>query len=124
MSRVGPYGLRKKRRNPAALAGFLVVLLTAVLCVFVVQMHETNRSGCLVTGKDRTSGSQGQGSMRVYTKNCGVFEVSDAVFKGRFDSADRYSTIEPGKMYDFTTVGFRADVFSWFPNIIRIREVR
>lgn len=41
----------------------------------------------------------------------------------RFDAADRYAALLPGRRYQLTTVGFRAPVLSLFPNVIDAREV-
>lgn len=74
-------------------------------------------SGCVVTDKDRATTSEGSSDMRVYTSNCGVFVVGDNVFTGTFDSADIYSNIEVGKVYDFDVTGYRIPLLSMFPSI-------
>lgn len=52
-----------------------------------------------------------------------VFEVTDSLFKGRFDSADTYNLIQEGETYEFTTGGYRIPFFSMYPNIYEIKKV-
>lgn len=77
---------------------------------------------CTVEDKDRTTDSEGASVYRVYS-DCGVFNVEDAPFLGKFNSADTYRHIEPGKTYRFETYGWRNGFFSMFPNITHAEEV-
>lgn len=52
-----------------------------------------------------------------------VFEVTDSLWKGRFNSADVYNIITPGHTYEFTTGGYRVPLFSWYQNIYEVNEV-
>lgn len=52
-----------------------------------------------------------------------VFEVTDSLWKGRFDSADVYNMIIPNHTYRFTTGGYRVPLFSWYQNIYEVVEV-
>lgn len=105
-----------------AIIGVAVVIVLALLVWYGVSYYtEDVHTGCVVTDKDRARSSESGGSdARVYTKNCGVFHVSDAMLKGHFNSADTYSSIKVGHTYDFTTIGFRVPFLSMFPNIIEV----
>lgn len=46
-----------------------------------------------------------------------VLEITDSIFKFRFDSSDMYPNIEPGHTYRFTVCGNRVHILSWYPNI-------
>lgn len=63
----------------------------------------------------------------VYTKdengNSQVFEVTDNILAGRFNSSDVYAEIEIGKTYEFTVGGSRNQFMSWYPNIYSFEEV-
>lgn len=75
---------------------------------------------CTVTSKDRGGGDEG--SYRVYTKECGVLANGDNPFWGKYNSADIWAQIpDQGKM-TVHLVGIRNGFFSWFPNIIEVRE--
>ena len=81
---------------------------------------------CAVTDKDHSyshSKNSTKSVYRVYTKDCGVFEVQDSFFHGKFRSADTYSSIEVGHSYDFTAYGHRVGLLSMFPNIVKAVEV-
>ena len=99
----------------------MIVLALVLLGAFAGQVmwawQETTQT-CTVESKDRVAGNDGQSQMRVYTKDCGVFEVADTLLKRRFDSADRYAALIPGRRYELTTVGVRVPVLSLFPNVI------
>lgn len=53
-----------------------------------------------------------------------VFRNSDALFVGKFDSADLQAGLEEGKKYKFTTIGFRIPFLSAFENVIEVKEVK
>lgn len=76
---------------------------------------------CTVESKDRATKGE-KSSMRVYTTQCGVLEVTDTLWRFKWDAADRYAAIREGRTYDFTTVGFRLPILSIFPNIIETKE--
>ena len=52
-----------------------------------------------------------------------VFQITDSILAGRFNSADLYAEIRVGKTYDFGVRGDRNGVLSWYPNIYEIDEV-
>lgn len=112
--------------NVIALAPFVITALVVVLfaVVGISSRYTTDvYTNCTVTDKDRTSNSDGQSSMRIYT-TCGVFEVRDTIIGDvDFNSADKYAAIEEGKTYNFETRGERVGLLSWFPVIMDYQEV-
>lgn len=52
-----------------------------------------------------------------------VFEITDSLAFGRWNSADVYAGIEVGKTYSFTVVGERSEFYSIYPNIKEYYEV-
>ena len=52
-----------------------------------------------------------------------VFSVEDSLLRFRWNSSDVYGEIEVGKMYRFTVVGFRIEIFSMYENIIDFEEI-
>lgn len=106
-------------------AGVVAAILVLTVCVVgVARVSHRDTVTCTVESKDRAANRDGKTSMRVYTRDCGVFEVGDELAVGAFDSADRYAALQPGRRYNLTVVGWRVQLFSWFPNIIEAREVR
>jgi hypothetical protein len=102
---------------------FALLLSSALLASFsgctLMNQHEQT---CTVTGKESVRSGKGN-QYRVYT-SCGTLKVSDAVVIWRFDSADVYGAIQPGKTYRFKTGGYRVGFFSMFPNVIEVKQVK
>lgn len=120
MSRYG-YGFSTTTKVVAALVIALLVLGLGTCSVNYYE--EDTHTGCVVTEKDRTTNSSGTSDARIYTENCGVFQVADSWVKGKVNSADTYASIDEGKTYTFTTIGWRFGLTSSFPNIIEVEEV-
>lgn len=102
------------------------VITTLMLTVFAAAaltgcstMNQKDQT-CTVESKDRST-SDGVSVYRVYTEQCGVLGIEDALFQGNFNSADVYSKIEEGKTYQFKTAGWRNGPLSLFPNIIEVK---
>ena len=74
---------------------------------------------CTVVDKDRVADRDGKSNMRVYTSDCGVFEVRDSLIDGLWNSSDLYSSIQEDGRYTLTARGLRIPFFSMFPNIIK-----
>lgn len=55
--------------------------------------------------------------------NVSVFEITDSLFMGRFDSSDTYGGIKVGKTYTFKIGGSRNELFSYYPNIYEYKLV-
>ena len=96
---------------------FLLILIIAVVPA-VIKVSNQQTYVVTVTEKGRVSDKS---KYLVYTfdenKESRVFEVTDSLFKWRFDSADVYNRIEVGKTYKVTTGGFRVPILSMYPNI-------
>lgn len=52
-----------------------------------------------------------------------VFENTDSLLRGKFDSSNVYAEIEIGKTYEVTVVGYRIPILSEYENIIAFEEV-
>lgn len=53
-----------------------------------------------------------------------VFENTDSLFRGKFNSSDVYGSIEKDKTYEVTVVGYRVQFLSWYENIIKYKELK
>lgn len=65
-------------------------------------------------------------SSQVYLVSCGkkVYEISDLLFKGKFNSSDIYANIKPNKTYKITTTGYRNGFFTMYQNINKVEIVK
>lgn len=96
----------------------IVLLVIGGICCGGYYWGSEETMTCTVEEKDRAKNSDGGSDMRLYTKECGVLQVGDALPRGHYDSADVYADIDEGKTYEFTTVGWRIPFLSMFPNVI------
>lgn len=102
------------------LIGISIVVVSAA-----TSLKTAHSAGCVVNDKDRSYNySTKKSDMRIYTDNCGVFSVGDSLLSGTWHSADTFSRIKPGHTYNFDTRGARIPLFSQFPNITHVEEVR
>lgn len=104
------------------------VLATSIAVVGLTSCSTVNprEVSCTVTGKDRSTGSDGKSVFRVYTEDCGdeyaTMGFSDNIFKGNFNASDQYGRLKVGKTYNFEVSGVRNGLFSLFPEITRYTE--
>ena len=52
-----------------------------------------------------------------------VFENTDCLLRGKFNSSNVYAGIEVGTIYEMTVVGWRIPIFSSYENIIKFKEI-
>lgn len=112
---------------------FLVIVIVVVGSIGLASCAESCRKGTerreeigTVTDKGiKRSGDEDK--YLVYTKDengeSQVFEITDSILAGRFNSSDVYAEIEAGKTYKFTVGGSRNQFMSWYPNIYSFEEV-
>lgn len=53
-----------------------------------------------------------------------VFENSDCLIRGKWDSSNIYGQLKEGYKYEITVVGYRIPLFSTYQNIIKIKEIQ
>lgn len=112
---------------------FLVLVIVVVISIGLASCAESYKKGTerreeigTVTDKGiKRSGEEDK--YLVYTKDengeSQVFEVTDNLLAGRFNSSDVYAEIEVGKTYKFTVGGSRNTFMSWYPNIYSFEEI-
>lgn len=52
-----------------------------------------------------------------------VFEDTDTLFRGKFNSSDVYGALKEGETYELTVIGFRVHILNWYENIIDFKAV-
>lgn len=113
-----------------AFESFAVGALAFVICglifgwstivVHLTTFAEDKVVTCTVISKDRGGGDDG--AYRVYTEECGVLANGDNPFWNKYNSADIWSQIPDEGPVTVHIVGIRNGFFSWFPNIIEVKE--
>jgi hypothetical protein len=104
----------------AAAAALVAVAALAIGVDYSAAHHNDHVATCHVTGKDRTSKSDGSSDMRIYTSDCDTLADSDSTWYGKHNSSNLYGQIQPGHAYRFRIAGYRSGLTSTFPNIIAI----
>ena len=100
-----------------AIYGLIILLLIAVPICFVSVGYQNEESHtCTVQDKWVKRDSM---SSDKYLVQCGneVFEITDLMFKCKFNSSDIYANLKIGKKYEITTTGYRFEIFSMYKNI-------
>lgn len=72
-----------------------------------------------VDKSERVCDSNNSCKYLIYTDK-GVYEDTDSMFNGKFNSSDIYGEIQNGKTYDVTVYGWRNGLLSWYPNIVKL----
>lgn len=109
------------------LPGGCVVLLVALFLVFAVSWSIAAWSSqrevtCTVQHVDRVSDGNGGSDARIYTKECGVLENTDAIPFLKFDSADVQGQLREGQVQTFKIAYWRIPLFSMFPDILEVKN--
>ena len=104
----------------------ICIVLTITLAIGPGLLKIMNEQTYTVTVQDKERISD-QDKYLIYTLdedgNSHVFEVTDSLFKWRWDSADTYNLIQVGNTYEFTTGGYRIPFLSMYPNIYTIELI-
>lgn len=74
------------------------------------RVNDSDSSKYLIMGKDEND-------------NTVVYENTDCLIRGKFDSSTFYADMEVGKTYKVKLVGFRIPYFSWYENILSYEEI-
>lgn len=108
---------------------FIVIVYTLILILGLgfmfsfVGIEYSNNQVIEITIKDKyiKSGSK-SGKYLVVDTNNNTYQITDLMFKGKFNSTDIYNSLEIGKTYKVETSGKRIHIFSWYQNINKIIE--
>lgn len=118
-----------------SLLGYLTAIVLAVIAVIaVIVMNFSNDHTYTVTITDKervtTQASEGQNDSKylIYGEDENgktyVFEDTDTLFRGKFNSSDVYGALKEGETYELTVIGFRVHILNWYENIIDFKVVK
>ncbi|WP_097005269.1 hypothetical protein [Lacrimispora amygdalina] len=97
------------------------VFFICFICGPVINKNLSPRTETATITDKGIKNSKSESRYLIYAKNPNnetrVYEISDSLFKGRFNSSDIYAEIEVGKTYELTVRGKRVPFLSWYPNI-------
>lgn len=97
----------------------LSLLIPITICVIGYQ----NPQELEITVKDKfIKNNNKSGIYLIVDTNNETYQITDLVFKGKFNSTDLYNQLEIGKRYKIETTGYRIHIFSKYQNINKIEE--
>lgn len=99
----------------------ILIVLAVPIIPGIIKVRNPQTVTVTVTGKG-TKRKSGDDKYLIYT-NVTTYEITDSLFKWRWDSSDLYGTIEVGKTYVIETCGYRIPLLSQYPNIYSAVEV-
>lgn len=106
---------------------YLVGLLIVAVIGYQVAYYTSNESiEVTINDKERVTKSSGESITSVYMvyTDKGVFENTDEMLLGKFDSADVQNELEVGQTYLVEVIGWRIPFMSTFRNIVRVKVKR
>lgn len=116
--------MRSKERGFAGVIfGALSIILVLIL-IFgfpFIKNVMTHRDVDFTVTKSERIVTNNDSKYLVFTDN-GVYENTDTIWNGKFNSSDLYANIKEGKKYTCDVVGWRVPFLSWYPNLISCEE--
>jgi hypothetical protein len=124
----------KYDNNIDVFAVLRIISLLVVVAMLAAQCHRSISKGtdfkteiATVIDKDIKHSRNTTDKYLVFCKDKNgspvVYEITDSLVAGRFNSSDVYASIEIGKTYEFTVAGDRNELMSWYPNIYELKEI-
>ncbi len=110
----------------------IALVIIAVITVPVISFTNDHAYTVTITDKERviTQVYKGQTDSKylIYGEDKNgktyVFEDTDTLFRGKFNSSDVYGALKEGETYELTVIGFRVHLFNWYENIIDFKVVK
>lgn len=110
----------------------IALVVIAVIAVIVMNFSNDHTYTVTITDKERvtTQVAEGQTDSKylIYGEDENgktyVFEDTDTLFRGKFNSSDVYGALKEGETYELTVIGFRVHILNWYENIIGFKAVK
>lgn len=116
----------------SALKGLGIVVLSLVgfglligICLLPDLITLSSQDDVVITiqDKERIMDRSGSGSRYlIWSEEGEVFENTDQMLMGKFNSSDLYGKLEKGKTYQCHVSGWRNEFMRWYRNLIRCEE--
>lgn len=115
-----------------AIVTAIILVVTAVIVVPVMNFSNDHKYIVTITDKERVTTQSDKDNIDskylIYGENENgktyVFENTDTLFRGKFNSSDVYGALREGETYELTVIGFRVHIFNWYENIIDFKEAK
>lgn len=120
---------RKSSRTTVVIIMVVVLLALSVIASVFTSFNDHTYTAT-VTDKERIVKND-DGKVDSYylifckddEENYYEFKNEDNFLRLKFNSSSVYNQLEVGETYQFTVVGFRIGLFSWYENIIKFEKI-
>ena len=102
----------------------IITLGVIIGVVYFMTLGYQNEETHVCTVQDKWVKRGGKSSDK-YLVQCGdeVYEITDLLFKGKFNSSDIYANLKVGNTYEIMTTGYRFEFLSMYKNINEYEKV-
>lgn len=97
--------------------GIIVSIVLIGLLVFIVSIGYQNEEMIKCTIEDKWVKRNGKSDMYLVQCDNEVYQITDLIFKGKFNSSDIYANLKVGNTYEIMTTGYRFEFLSMYKNI-------
>lgn len=118
-------GPQMKGRPSVSLAELLMFGVVIVVAAAFIGLEGVSLYGSVATHRTETFTvekseriNEGRSSRYLIFTDRGVYENTDSLVNGKFNSSDVYSQLEAGSTYACDVTGWRVPFLSWYPNVI------
>lgn len=104
---------------------YLILLILALLIpISICFIGYQNPQEIEIIVKDKfIKNNNKSGIYLIVDSNNETYQITDLIFKGKFNSTDLYNQLEIGKKYKIETTGYRIHILSKYQNINKIYEL-
>lgn len=105
----------------------VVIVILVVVISSCVSSFNDHQYEVMITEKYRVNDGDNSKYLVLGTDESGnvlVFENTDNILRGKFDSSNVQGQLTEGGTFRLTVVGYRIPLFSWYENIIKIDEIK
>lgn len=103
--------------------GIIVSIVLIGLLVFIVSIGYQNEEMIKCTIEDKWVKRKDKSDMYLVQCDNEVYQITDLIFKGKFNSSDIYANLKVGNTYEIMTTGYRFEFLSMYKNINEYEKV-
>ena len=116
--------LSMKKENGITLVSLCITLIVIMIFIgifYICFIGYFNKQNLTITIKDKYIKNYKESSRYlIVDEENNTYQITDLLFKGKFNSTDIYNQLEEGRTYKIETTGYRIPIFSSYQNINKI----
>jgi hypothetical protein len=118
----------KKRRKLALPKGLIVFGMVAIIGSLIILPHISRKTYTVTIVDKQVKRNDDSDKYLIYSQlNNGetrVFEDTDTLLEGKFNSSDIYGELKINKEYEVQVYGWRIPFLSSYENIIKVKDIK